>query len=78
MIEKKVNKFLDWLRESKDSDERELRQVTFKNWYDSLTENQQEQAQTALKKDRDQIRRELRSIREEVELLKKGVYKEAS
>lgn len=78
MVKQKVSEYLDWVRASKNDAERQIRRAEFKSWYVCLTVEQQNEAQTVLKQDRNEIRIELRSIREEVEMLMKGTYREAS
>lgn len=73
MIQKKVNEYLVWVREAHTEDERELRRADFNAWYYTLSEKQKEAAQAALKPDMDEVKRELRAIREEAEMAIKGV-----
>jgi hypothetical protein len=78
MIKEEVIRHLIGIRSSKDEDERKMRRTELNDWFYTLSEAEQVEAKVALSEDMIRVKRELRAIREEVEMVMEGAYREAS
>jgi len=78
MIKEEVIRHLIGIRSSKGEDERKMRRTELNDWFYTLSEAEKVEAKVALSEDMIRVKRELRAIREEVEMVMEGAYREAS
>ncbi len=77
MIKEEVFAYLTKIRSSKSEEERKLRRNELDDWFYTLSPQEQAEARDAIDEDMKRVGRELKAIREEVELLMKDEYKAA-
>ncbi len=75
MIKQEVSEFLTWIRSVENEEERKKRRNKFDRWFYELSETEKAEAKATLNEDMEKLKDKLKVIRDEAEMVMKGLHK---